>query len=98
MRINSFKALAVFYKLNIMIKIPVFKHTDETFGFIEIGMEYPMTDCEVRYRYFLNIDSVGEYVDRVGGVTYGTVASGGDEYITPLSVEELIATIDEETY
>ena len=73
-----------------MYKIPVFAHTDETFGFIDIGMEYPMTDCEIRHRYFINIDSVGEYVDKVGREIYGTVCSGGNEYITSLSLEELL--------
>jgi hypothetical protein len=75
-------------------KIPVFAHTDETFGFIEIGMEYPMTDCDIRHRYFINIDSVGEYVDKVGRVTYGTVCSGGNEYITSLSLEELLNLVN----
>jgi hypothetical protein len=77
-----------------MIKIPVFAHTDETFGFIEIGMEYPMTDCDIRHRYFINIDSVGEYIDKVGRVTYGTVCSGGSEFITTLSLPDLLGLIN----
>lgn len=75
-------------------KIPVFAHTDETFGFIEIGMEYPMTDCDIRHRYFINIDSVGEYIDKVGRVTYGTVCSGGSEFITTLSLPDLLGLIN----
>ena len=76
-----------------MYKIPVYRHTDETFGFMDIGMDYPMTDCESCFRYFVNIDSIGEFIDKVDKTTYGTVCSGGNEYITTLSLEKLIRLV-----
>lgn len=77
-----------------MLKIPVFAHTEETIGFIEMGVDYPMTDCDIKHRYFINIDSVGEYFDKMDRVTYGTVCSGGSEFITTLSLEDLLNKIN----
>lgn len=82
----------------MILKIPVFKHTEDTMGFIELGIEYPMSDCRVDYRYFINIDNLGEYEDKKGGTNYGTVVSGGMEFITALPLKELINLVSEEAY
>jgi len=74
--------------------IPIFRHTEDTRSMLELDIKYRMSDSDVFEIYFINIDNVGEYFDKDDSKFYGTVCSGPNEYISPLTQKEIIALIE----
>lgn len=70
--------------------IPVFRHTDETRSLIEADVQYPMSTCDQFKVKFYRIDNIGEYYDPMDQLSYATIVSGCNEYISPLTQEEAI--------
>lgn len=69
------------------ITIPIFHHNDNTSKLKEMGINYSLTDCDIRKITFYNICAVAIYIEE--DKEYANIHTDGSEYVSPLSYEEV---------
>jgi hypothetical protein len=67
------------------IKIPIFKHNDDTRTVMDLGMDYDYEDCDVEEITFYSIVAISEEIDGDNKLTRIHATSG--DYISPLKVD-----------
>ncbi len=73
-----------------MITLPVFFHSSETATFKDVGMDYKLTDCEVRDMTFVNINCFAPYMDDGDDEpNYTSIFCNGSEFICNLKYEKV---------
>jgi hypothetical protein len=77
------------YAMRQPIIIPIFSHTEETIKLRDMEMPYSMSECEVADVYFFNINAVM----RDDETDYALILSNGENYLSPLTVEEVLDLI-----
>lgn len=70
------------------IELPILFHTDQTTTFKEVGIDYELSECEVRKMLFININAVSKYLD--GGKWYSQIHSNGDSFICTYTYDKVI--------
>ena len=70
------------------VEIEVYYHTDQTRNLEKMGMDFSITDCEIRVMTFCNIVGFAPAVEE-DGFTYGRIFTATGDFSTPLKYEEL---------
>ena len=65
------------------IELPIFHYTEKTDTLKKLGLDYKLSDCEIRYMTFYNINAVSPYLDE--DKEYCSIHSNGSEFICSLS-------------
>jgi hypothetical protein len=70
------------------LTLPIFYHTKETQSKHDMGIDYPITDCDLRDKTFYRIDSINQYFEDFIPTDYTEIEVGGQFYIcsTPYEV------------
>lgn len=77
-----------------MYRIPIFFKTEESDAKELIGVEVDKEDLAVDYAVFFNIDAVTPEMDSEHNLTGSSIVySGGENFWSPLSVEEILEII-----
>lgn len=79
----------------IKITIPCFFEDEETETNEIIGKEMAYADGTIKNVRFYNINAVSPYVDKVDGKIYACVHSNGTEFVSSLSVKDVIKIIED---
>jgi hypothetical protein len=66
------------------IKLPIFFHTDNTSTLKDVGVEYPLTECDIRELTFYHIGAIGEHHD--GDDRYTSIFCDGYEFVCTLKI------------
>ena len=69
------------------IKLPILFLTDDICQLEDLGLDFNLSDAEIRETTFYNINAVSPYLEN--GVNYTSIHANGDGFICPLSVEEV---------
>lgn len=69
------------------IKLPILFLTDDICHLESLGIDFNLSDCDVRETTFYNINAISPYYE--AGVNYTTIHSNGDGFICPLDIQEL---------
>lgn len=70
-----------------MIIIPIYYNTESTTTLNDLGIEYNLSDCDIRDVIFLHINVIGRYIeDDIEGTT---IYANGREFISPLKINEV---------
>lgn len=74
------------------VVIKTFFHSDETRKSKDMNMHYDYTDCDVVNMVFYNINALSEEID--GDNKYAVIHCNGAEFISPLTVGQVVALIE----
>lgn len=74
------------------IQLNVFHHSDETSTFKDVGMDYKLSDCEVRPIIFYNINAISPYI--IDESEHCAIHTNNSEYICVLSFSEVAKLIE----
>lgn len=70
-----------------MVIIPIYYNTESTKTLNDLGIEYNLSDCDIRDVIFLHINVIGRYIeDDIEGTT---IYANGREFISPLKINEV---------
>jgi len=69
------------------IKLPILFLTDDTCHLESLGLDFNLSDCDVRETTFYKINAISPYFE--DGVNYTTIHSNGDGFICPLDIQEV---------
>lgn len=78
----------------IKLRLDIFFDTPETLQKDLTDTPYPITDCKLKSMLFYDIANIAPFIDKVTDKEYTTIMSGGDSFISPLSVNQLEIEID----
>jgi hypothetical protein len=75
-----------------MVIIPIYYNTESTKTLNDLGIEYNLSDCDIRDVIFLHINVIGRYIeDDIEGTT---IYANGREFISPLKINEIRKLIE----
>jgi hypothetical protein len=75
-----------------MVIIPIYYNTESTKTLNDLGIEYNLSDCDIRDVIFLHINVIGRYIeDDIEGTT---IYANGREFISPLKINEVRKLIE----
>lgn len=81
------------------LKLPIFCHNDETLNLKDGGVDYPLTECDVRTVIFYHIDALSPYLDEDdNNKEYCSIHTNDTEYISTLSVKEVQELLEAHLY
>ena len=76
------------------IMIPVYFNTDDTTRLKELDINYPLTDCDIRKVAFYSVAALVPMYDNLDdNKPYTCVVTNGDEFYSPLSIEQITSQI-----
>lgn len=75
------------------LNLPILFETDNTCQLEVIGMDFKLSDCDIRETTFYYINAVSSYLEN--GINYTTIHSNGDGFICPLEKREVERLIQE---
>jgi len=70
-----------------MITIDIFHHSTNTTQLDSVGIDYKLTDCDLRPVTFYNIEAISSHIE--DGTNYGSIHCNGREFIASISYPEL---------
>ncbi len=77
------------------VQLPIFFHTDNTSDLFNLDVEFKVKDCSIRQVTFYIINAIAPYFE--DGKVYTTIHSNGDNFLCPLSIQEVEKIINENT-
>ena len=73
------------------LELPIFHHSDNTISLKDMGIDYSLSDCEVKPITFYNINAISVYID--GENEYCSIHCNNLEYICPQTHREVKSLI-----
>ena len=75
-----------------MVIIHIYYNTESTTTLNDLGIEYNLSDCDIRDVIFLHINAIGRYIeDDIEGTT---IYANGVEFISQLKINEIRKLIE----
>jgi len=75
-----------------MVIIPIYYNTESTTTLNDLGIEYNLSDCDIRDVIFLQINAIGRYIEN--DIEGTTIYANGVEFISPLKINEIRKLIE----
>jgi hypothetical protein len=69
------------------IRIPIFKHNDDTRRSKDLGIDYSYDECEEEEIIFYRIEAISEEVE--GDKSYTEIHCNGTCFVSPLQINEV---------
>lgn len=70
-----------------MITLDIFHHNDQTTTLKDVGIDYSLTECDLRPVTFYTINAISTYEEN--GRKHASIHTNGREFIASISYEEL---------
>lgn len=71
----------------MILKLPIYHHTDGTRALKGLGLDYQIEDCDIRPITFYHINAVSPYFDN--GKEYSSVHTNDSEYTCPMTYKDI---------
>ena len=73
--------------------LPIYFHTNDTSSLKELGIEYKLSDCQIREIDFFNIGAISDYIDDSIEESLTSIFSNGFEFICVLDRKQTLQKI-----
>ena len=71
------------------IALPILHHSDSTNSFKDLGIEYPLSECEIREVIFYHINAISPYYDTIEDNEYTNIHSNNTEFLCTLPIDNV---------
>lgn len=75
--------------MNKGIDLPILHHSDSTNSFKDLGIEYPLSECEIREITFYHINAISPYYDTKEDFEYTSIHTNNTEFICTLPIDKV---------
>ena len=74
--------------MSLPLRLPTLHHTEESARAQKMGIESPLSSCEVKEIIFYHVDAISPYTD-TDGTEYSSIHTNGSEYLIDMPLDQL---------